>query len=215
MAEHKTKGFSRDPEFIATQANETHVQTQTLLSYPRPWQIRLGEFLGASFAYGMPTFDLLPTGLRDPAKGLDFRPMCHVRSGYFPLFIISAPFWVGPEGFVRLDANADGIFHIRALMTDGADIVMTNSRPESTHLMCYIPSSGDFVADYLELLEVVRAHMDATGAAPIYMADKLDVRAVFRAFNHLHRPIWAVALFLIIDSAFLSAVVLVAYSMST
>lgn len=195
--------------------NETHVRTQKLLSYPRPWIVRVGEFLGASFAYGMPKFDLLPLVLRDTAKEVEFRPVCFVRAGYFPLFIISTPFWVGPEGFVRLDANADGNFHMRTLMTDGADIVVTKNRPESTHTMFYIPSTGDFRADYLELIEVVQAHMDASGAVPICMADQLDVRAVVRAFEHLHRPIWAVALFLSIDLAFLGAVALLAYSMST
>jgi len=213
--QHQIKTFSLDPEFIASHAKDTHAQTQSLLSIPRPPIIRVGDVLGASFAYGMPGFNLLPAEFSETAKEIGFRPVCFVRSGFPPLLIISTPFWLGPEGFVRLDANADGNFHIRTLMTDGADIVVTKTRPESSHPTFYIPATGDFKADYLELIEVVRAHMDATGATPIFMADKLDVRAVFRAFNHLHRPTWAIVLFLWLDLIFLSAIAYLAYYAST
>jgi hypothetical protein len=199
------------PELIAEKAEDTHAQTQKLLSIPRPFMIRIGETLGASFAYGMPAFGLLPPDIRGVAEEIGFRPLCFVRSGYLPLLIISTPFWVGPEGFVRLDTNADGNFHARALMTDGTDIALAKHRQESTHPMVHIPSTGDFRHDYLELIELAQKHTDATGATPIYMADQFHVRGVFRAFNHLHRPVWAVVLFLCFDALFLGGLVWLAY----
>lgn len=212
---NETFGFELNPELIAEKAKDTHDQTQKILSRPRPFMIRIGESLGTSYAYGTPAMRLLPSDIKAGAEKAGFRPLCFVRSGFLPLLIMSTPFWVGPEGFVRLDANADGNFHMRTLMTDGTDIVVTKHRPRSTNTMFYIPSTGDFRKDYLELLEAVRYRMDATGDTPIHMVDELHVRAVFRAFSHLHRPTWMVTLLLVLDVLFLAAIGLLGYLMTS
>jgi len=212
---HQNMGFPITPESIAEKAEETHAQTQKLLSLPRPLAIRIGEFLGASFAYGTPAFGLLPTRIRKIAEDLGFRPICFVRSGVFPLLILSTPFWIGPEGFVRLECNRDGYFHLRTLMTNGVDVVVAKRRPESQSPLIFILTTDDFRQDYLALIQMVQKEADATAATPIYSADPLHLRAVVRAHNHLHRPIWAVVAFLCFYAIFLGAIAYLAYSAST
>lgn len=184
-------GFTTDEVEIMNRAMQTPAKVERLLAEPRALPARLNLMLSKQSAAGMPgERDLSALGDVAATVGeLKFRPVCYVKWGSWPIALLRAPQWVGPDGFTKLEIYGHH-FYLSTYFDDGHAISTSSRGFGMNECTSYLRSTGDFEQDYRDHLQAVRNRIDQTGAKPLYRPTPETLIEVWKIYPYFMVPTW-------------------------